>query len=151
MGMISLFLMMMALRTRKKVVQPHIKENRQEPEEADLASKEREENILKADRCACLSLFSRNAPAVARVGHVQLPQQVNDSQGRAAAGDAVDLLLPLDLDILGAKKERRRGVVFFFTFDKTLLKKKEGVEKALKERKKENKLPRPPTCDGRIL
>lgn len=108
MGMISLFLMMMALRTRKKVVQPYIQENRQELEE-------REENILKADRCACLSLFSRNAPAVARVGHVQFPQQINDSQGRAAAGDAVDLLLPLDLDILGAKKERRRGGFFFFS------------------------------------
>lgn len=39
-------------------------------------------------------------PAVASVGHVQLPLQVDDSEGRAAASDIVDLLLPLDLNIL---------------------------------------------------
>lgn len=55
-----------------------------------------------------------SAPAVARIGHVQLPLQVDNGEGRAAASDIVDLLLPLDLNILGAAQIERESLFFFF-------------------------------------
>lgn len=56
-----------------------------------------------------------SAPAVAGVGHVQLPLQVDDGEGCAAASDIVDLLLPFDLNILGAAQTEREFVVFLCT------------------------------------
>lgn len=81
MGMMSLFLMIMALQTHGK---------------KKLSTLCNKTNWKSGFHC------SISAPAVAGVGHVQLPLQVDDGEGRAAAGDVVDLLLPLDLNILGA-------------------------------------------------
>lgn len=56
-------------------------------------------------------------PAVTSVGNIELPLQVDHSQGCATSSDIVDLLLPFDLNILltahterkkDRKKERER-------------------------------------------
>lgn len=81
MGMMSLFLMIMALQTH---------------------GKKKIENLVEQNKLEVRFSLAISAPAVAGVAHVQLPLQVDDGEGRAAAGDIVDLLLPLDLNILGA-------------------------------------------------
>lgn len=60
------------------------------------------ENLVEQNKLEVRFSLPISAPAVAGVAHVQLPLQVDDGEGRAAAGDIVDLLLPLDLNILGA-------------------------------------------------
>lgn len=83
MGMMSLLLMIIALQTHEK-------------------KKKKIENIVEQNKREVRFSLAISAPAVAGVAHVQLPLQVDDGEGRAAAGDIVDLLLPLDLNILGA-------------------------------------------------
>lgn len=100
MGMISLFLIIIALRTEKSHVgakRDGIGMNFSKP---------------TASRCA-------HAPAVARVRHVELSEQADDSEGRAPARDTVDLLLLLNLGVLGT------GETVTFIFNETLKRKKE--------------------------
>lgn len=79
-------------------------------------------------------------PAVAGVGHVQLPLQVDDSEGRAAASHVVDLLLPLDLNILLAAqavervRNRERERLSWFSFF-ALVHKKASLKKCSKVRR----------------
>lgn len=42
-----------------------------------------------------------HTPAVARVRHVEFSEQTDDSEGRASACDIIDLLLLLNLGVLG--------------------------------------------------
>lgn len=42
-----------------------------------------------------------HTPAVTRVRHVELSEQADDSEGRASACDIIDLLLLLNLGVLG--------------------------------------------------
>lgn len=80
-----------------------------------------------------------HTPAVTRVGHVELSEQAGDSEGRASACDIIDLLLLLNLGVLGT------GETVTLIFNETSAKKR-GQMKSFKKEKKKN-LPHPPTCE----
>lgn len=69
-----------------------------------------------------------NAPAVARVRHVEFSEQTDNCKGRASARDIIDLLLLLNLGILGT------GETVTLIFNETSAKKRT-----------DEKLP--PTCE----